>query len=319
MGSTSVTHNDLIKKLVKAIPEVKFAVVFDTNANLIAFAAPKDIEDSTHSIAISSLALHLSAQKLVNQLLLGDINHFQFKCSNGWLDLFLIDSERILLVKSAGDVRHGLILLDCRRTVEKLRKMEYHIPERKVSFEKKLQEIKKERERIEKEILEKKEKEKNERKKIEKNLKMKFHMIETLIQDKRLSKAVDELNDIRTIAKEYKLGETITWIDKKLDLCNKLEKQRLELEKINKIKKLVLELGTKFTRLEIREIGEKSSIDDEDIIIEVVKDMIKNKEIYAEYFSSSKAIAFDQQANIEEIDNLMAIYKEWEDKKVSKK
>ena len=82
---------------------------------------------------------------------------------------------------------------------------------------------------------------------------------------------------------------------------------------------MVLELGIKFTRLEIREIGEKSSIDDEDIIIEVVKDMIKNKEIYAEYFSSSKAIAFDQQANIEEIDKLMAIYKKWEDKKVSKK
>lgn len=94
---------------------------------------------------------------------------------------------------------------------------------------------------------------------------------------------------------------------------------RLELEKINKIKKLVLELGIKFTRLEIREIGEKSSIDDEDIIIEVVKDMIKNKEIYAEYFSSSKAIAFDQQANIEEIDKLMATYKEWEEKEVGKK
>ncbi len=95
--------------------------------------------------------------------------------------------------------------------------------------------------------------------------------------------------------------------------------ENAKLEKINKIKKLVLELGIKFTRLEIREIGEKSSIDNEDIIIEVVKDMIKNKEIYAEYFSSSKAIAFDQQANIEEIDKLMATYKEWEEKEVGKK
>ena len=319
MKSTSDTHDNLLKNLLDAIPEVKFAAVLDTNANLIAYAFPKDIEYKPSSIAISSVALHLSAQKLVNQLFLGDINYFQFKCSNGWLFLFYIDSERIFLVKTTSDARDGLIKLDCRRTVEKLRKIEYHIPESKVSFGKKLQEIKKERERIEKEILKKTEKEKRERKKIEKNLKMRFPKIETLIQDRRLSKAVDELNDIRTIAKEYKLGETITWIDKKLELCNKLEKQRLELEKINKIKKLVLELGTKFTRLEIREIDEKSSIDDEDIIIEVVKDMIKNKEIYADYFSSSKAIAFDQQANIEEIDNLMAIYKEWEDKKVSKK
>lgn len=95
--------------------------------------------------------------------------------------------------------------------------------------------------------------------------------------------------------------------------------ENAKLEKINKIKKLVLELGIKFTRLEIKEIGEKSSIDNEDTIIEVVKDMIKNKEIYAEYFSSSKAIAFDQQANIEEIDKLMATYKEWEEKEVGKK
>ena len=319
MDSTSDTHDNLLKKLLGAIPEIKFAALIDTNANLIAYGFSKDIECNPQSIAISSVALHLSSQKLVNQLFLGDINFFHFKCSNGRFFIFPIDSERTLLVQTTGEVRYGLILLDCKRTIEKLKKMEYHIPERKVSLEKKMQEIKIERERIEKELQDKTEKEKKERKKIEKNLKMRFPKIETLIQDKSFSKAVDELNDIRPIAKEYNLGEIITWIDKKLDLCNKLEKRRLELEKINKIKKLVLELGTKFTRLEIREIGEKSSIDDEEIIIEVVKDMIKNKEIYADYFSSSKAIAFDQQANIEEIDNLMAVYKEWEDKKVSKK
>lgn len=148
---------------------------------------------------------------------------------------------------------------------------------------------------------------------------MRFPKIETLIQDNKLSKAVDKLNDIKIIAEKYRLEEIITWVDKKLDLCNKLEKERLELERINKIKKLVLELGIKFTRLEIREIGEKSSIDDEDIIIEVVKDMIKNNEIYAEYFSSSKSIAFDQQANIDEIDKLMEQYKKWEKEGISKK
>jgi len=184
---------------------------------------------------------------------------------------------------------------------------------------KKIQEIEKEKERIEKEILEKKEKERRERKKIENNLNLRFPKIETLIQEKKLTKAINELNNIRNIAKEYKLGEQIAWVDKKLDFCNKLEKQRLELEQINKIKKLVLDLGIKFTRLEIREISEKSSINDEDFIIKVVRDMIRNNEIYAEYFSSSKAIAFDQQANIEEIDRLMATYKDWEEKEVGKK
>lgn len=88
---------------------------------------------------------------------------------------------------------------------------------------------------------------------------------------------------------------------------------------ITKIKKTVLDLGTKFTRLQINEIAEKCGLKDEERIISTVKEMIKNKEIYAEYFLSSRAVAFDQQANIEEIDKLMEAYKEWEEKKVGKK
>ncbi|GAG97992.1 unnamed protein product, partial [marine sediment metagenome] len=79
-----------------------------------------------------------------------------------------------------------------------------------------------------------------------------------------------------------------------------------------KIKETILDLGTKFTRLEIREIAEKCEVDNENLITIVAKDMINNKEIYAEYFSSSNSVSFNQQANIEEIDTLMDIYKEWE-------
>ena len=56
-------------------------------------------------------------------------------------------------------------------------------------------------------------------------------------------------------------------------------------------------LGTKFTRLEIKEIKEKSDVKSTDLIVVVIKIMIKNKEIYGEYFSSSRSIAFDQSAN----------------------
>ncbi len=80
----------------------------------------------------------------------------------------------------------------------------------------------------------------------------------------------------------------------------------------NKIRRVVLDLGTKFTRLEIREIKEKCYVESKDLIVNVIKNMIKNHEIYAEYFSSSSAIAFNQQANIEEIDNLMKKYEQWE-------
>lgn len=85
-----------------------------------------------------------------------------------------------------------------------------------------------------------------------------------------------------------------------------------------KIRKTILDLGTKFTRLEVREISEKCKID-RDAIIDIIKKMIVNKEIYAEYFKSSKTISFNQQANIDEIDELMAIYEKWENEQLGKK
>ncbi len=104
-------------------------------------------------------------------------------------------------------------------------------------------------------------------------------------------------------------------IEERLNLNLKVVVSNLSL----KIKKTVLNLGTKYTRLEIREIAEKCAIDNEDLITKIVKDMINNKEIYAEYFSSSNSISFDQQANINEIDKLMKKYDEWEKKSLSKK
>ncbi len=87
------------------------------------------------------------------------------------------------------------------------------------------------------------------------------------------------------------------------------------------VKKKILELGTKYDRLEIKEIMEISNIEAnlEDFVVKTINDMINNKEIYAEYFSSSKSIAFNSQANMDEIDNLMKVYEEWEKNKVNKK
>ena len=85
-----------------------------------------------------------------------------------------------------------------------------------------------------------------------------------------------------------------------------------------KIRKEILELGIKFTRLEVREISEKCKVD-RDAIIDVIKKMIANKEIYAEFFKSSKTISFNQQANIDEIDELMKIYEKWENEQLGKK
>jgi len=147
-----------------------------------------------------------------------------------------------------------------------------------------------------------------EKKGMEKRYKRERPIIEKLIQEMKFSEAVLKLKDIKNTAKRYNLSEIINWTEKNLVLCYKPI-----------IKKTVLELGIKFARLQIAEISEVCGADDVQLIVDVVKDMIDNKEIYAQYFSSTKSVAFDQQANIDEIDRLMATYKEWEEKEVGKK
>ena len=85
-----------------------------------------------------------------------------------------------------------------------------------------------------------------------------------------------------------------------------------------KVRKIVLELSTKFTRLKIKEIHEKSGVD-YDFIVFIVRKMIDQQAIYGELFMTSKSIVFNQQANIDEIDNLMAKYQEWESEILGKK
>jgi len=147
-----------------------------------------------------------------------------------------------------------------------------------------------------------------ERKAIEKKHKKERIIIEKLIREKNFSNAFEELNRMRKIARENFLPEILNWTEKNLKICNKPV-----------VKKSVLDLGIKFARLQIAEISEVCGVDDVQLIVDVVKDMIDNKEIYAQYFSSTKSVAFDQQANIDEIDKLMSTYKDWEDREIGKK
>jgi len=135
-------------------------------------------------------------------------------------------------------------------------------------------------------------------------LQSKILEIEKLINNMKYADAKLELKAIKKDADLYKLEDIVKWIDKNLVLCDE-----------RTIKKTIIDLGTKFTRLEIVEIVEKTGIDDDSLIIKTVSDMIENKEIYAEYFSSSKVVAFNQQAIINDIDKLMNTYKEGKGKK----
>lgn len=84
------------------------------------------------------------------------------------------------------------------------------------------------------------------------------------------------------------------------------------------IKKIVLNLGARFLRLEIRDIAEKSKLNIKKVE-DVVSEMIRNNEIYAKILEDIKVVEFNQNANVDEMDKLLEIYELWEQKSIKKK
>jgi len=94
---------------------------------------------------------------------------------------------------------------------------------------------------------------------------------------------------------------------------------RKDLKETDLTRKIILDLGTKHPRLQTKEIAEACKINinakmELKAITRIIREMIKNNEIHAQYFKSTNSVAFDQQANIDEIDTLMNMYTKWEEK-----
>jgi hypothetical protein len=83
------------------------------------------------------------------------------------------------------------------------------------------------------------------------------------------------------------------------------------------VRKAVLNLGSKVVRLKIKEIAEFTKVDTS-TVLKTIRIMINNEQIYAEYFKSSKTVAINQLANLENIDKLMDLYHDWEKIKIKK-
>jgi len=89
--------------------------------------------------------------------------------------------------------------------------------------------------------------------------------------------------------------------------------------KIAKVKRVILDLSTKITRLQLVDIIERTNIENQDLIKQTVLDMLENREVFGDFFTSSNSLVFDQNANIKEIDILLDKFKEWEEKEIQKK
>ena len=88
-------------------------------------------------------------------------------------------------------------------------------------------------------------------------------------------------------------------------------------KKYLKVKRKVLEYSTMYSRLNIDEIAEKCR-KSKATTWKIVNDMISNNELKGNFNRESNFIEFDNIANIQEIDELLQKYKDWEINKIGK-
>ena len=116
--STPDSLDDLLKKLLAAIPEVKAAAIVSAEGLPIASALPRDV-DETRIAAMTAALLSLSERAII-EMQKGDFDQLYVKGSDGYLLILQAGPNAVLTVSTSSEVRLGLILLDCRRTCEKI-------------------------------------------------------------------------------------------------------------------------------------------------------------------------------------------------------
>jgi predicted regulator of Ras-like GTPase activity (Roadblock/LC7/MglB family) len=116
--STPESLDDLLKKLLGAIPEVKSAAIVSAEGLPIASALPQGV-DETRIAAMTAALLSLSERAII-EMGKGDFDQLYVKGSEGYLLILQAGPNAVLTVSTTAEVRLGLILLDCRRTCDKI-------------------------------------------------------------------------------------------------------------------------------------------------------------------------------------------------------
>ena len=121
MESTPETLDDILKKLLAAIPEVKAAAIVSVEGLPIASALPQGVDETR--IAAMTAALLSLAERAVIEMDKGDFIQLFVKGTDGYLLVLSAGMNAVLTVSTTKDVRLGLIFLDCKRTCEKIAKL----------------------------------------------------------------------------------------------------------------------------------------------------------------------------------------------------
>jgi predicted regulator of Ras-like GTPase activity (Roadblock/LC7/MglB family) len=118
MEPTTDNLDEILKKLLAAIPEVKAAAIVSAEGLPIASALPQGVDETR--IAAMTAALLSLAERSVIEMEKGEFDQLYVKGSDGYLLVLQAGPNAVLTVSTTKDVRLGLIFLDCKRTCEKI-------------------------------------------------------------------------------------------------------------------------------------------------------------------------------------------------------
>ena len=121
MSDTPETLDVLLRKLLSAIPEVTAAAIVSVEGLPISSALAADV-DETRIAAMTAAILSL-AERAIHEMSKGDFQEILIKGTEGYLLVLQAGRNAVLTVSTTPDIRLGLILLDAKRTCEKIAKL----------------------------------------------------------------------------------------------------------------------------------------------------------------------------------------------------
>ncbi|MFX1356259.1 MAG: roadblock/LC7 domain-containing protein [Promethearchaeota archaeon] len=112
------TIEEALKKLVRAIPEVKAISLLSNEGMPLAFILPQEIDD----LKISGIAAALlSMSELASiDMQKGDFNQLYIKGTDGYLLLLGVGDRHALLISASNDVRLGMLLFETNLLIERI-------------------------------------------------------------------------------------------------------------------------------------------------------------------------------------------------------
>ena len=112
------TIEEALKKLVRAIPEVKAMSLLSNEGMPLAFILPQDIDDLKIS-GIAAALLSMSELASVD-MQKGDFNQLYIKGTDGYLLLLEVGPRHALLISASNDVRLGMLLFETNLLIERI-------------------------------------------------------------------------------------------------------------------------------------------------------------------------------------------------------